>query len=389
MHSVEAKSSPGLVAYMILAVVSVWSWVATVPRAVGEILAYLLDLFESLMLSILWEYQGENILKFLYKHRNLAHNPVGTSTRTKHRSQAMQTDSAAYKEYEEKQQQQARRSAVIDKLVEDLVPELLGALYAMPQKSEIDGLLGKHIGGLQGASTQQLQALAQLQQTFNAHGIAIGSAVQGLDARANAVDEQLVHTSSALEAVRDTASGIDNRVAELVGEFSAAKVKYAANAAALEQLSQSIARLDTMIAENSARDHAANKHNVAVATEHMSESRAAPKALHIVESATTIRTTNEASNIARSAPLATECQVEPKTANNSPTAASGSRDSDDGHSDTTVERIYAIDALKELEPTTAPEPDMHSYSQTASIKSHRFSLRREFKRRSLFGKRPE
>ncbi|KAJ2503248.1 hypothetical protein GGH96_000500 [Coemansia sp. RSA 1972] len=381
MQTVETKSSPGLVAYMVLAVVSGWSWIAAIPRAIGIIIAYSLDLVEGIMLSVLWEYQGENILKFLYKYRHLAHTPADIPTQVKHRSCAVQTDNAAYKEYEKEQQKQVQRKAVVDKLIEDMIPELLSALHAVPQKHEIEIMLSRQLERAQ-------EALEQQQHELKAHGTGVESAVKELDSRMRIVDERLAHTSNALDTNQNNTKDIDARVAVLSDNFSSIKSTCTTNAATLEQITQSITQLDAKLA-NSTRHHAAKKHNVAVATEHSDELGSTSTDLHIAESATTIRTANESNNITRSVLFSANHPDISKATNDKSTPVTNSRDSEDEHSDTTIDRIHAIDALKELEPTQTLEPDAHHDSQMSSIKSHRFSLRREFKRRSLFGKRHE
>ncbi|KAJ2542790.1 hypothetical protein GGF49_002590 [Coemansia sp. RSA 1853] len=381
MQTVETKSSPGLVAYIVLAVVSGWSWVAAIPRAIGRIMAYFLDLVEGIMLSVLWEYQGENILKFLYEYRHLAHTPVDAPTQVKYRSCAVQTDNAVYREYEKEQQTQVQRKAVVDRLIEDMIPELLNALHAVPQKHEIEHMLSKQLERAQ-------EALEQQQQELKMHGTGVESAVKELDSRMRVVDERLAHTSNALDTNQNNTRDIDARVAVLSDKFSSIKSTCTTNAGILEQITQSITQLDAKLANNT-RLYNTKKHNVAVATEHSDELGSTSTDLHIAESATTIRTANESNNIARSVSFSANHPAISKAANDRPAPENSSRDFEDEHSDTTVERIHAIDALKELEPTLTLEPDAHHDSQMSSIKSHRFSLRREFKRRSLFGKRRE
>ncbi|KAJ2410485.1 hypothetical protein J3F80_000516 [Coemansia sp. RSA 2526] len=381
MQTVETKSSPGLVAYMVLAVVSGWSWIAAIPRAIGRIIAYFLDLVEGIMLSVLWKYQGENIVKFLYKYRHLAHAPADVPSHVKYRSYAVQTDSAVYKDYEKEQLKQVQRKAVVDKLIEDMIPELLNALHAVPQKHEIEIMLSKQLERAQGALEQQ-------QHELKAHGAVVESAVNELDSRMRVVDERLVHTSNALYTNQNNTKDINARVAVLSEKFSSIKSTCTANAGILKQITQSLTQLDAKVANNT-RVYAASKRNVAVATEHSDESGSTSPDLHIAESATTIRTANESNNITRSVSFSANHPVISKAANDKSTPRNSSRDFEDKHSNATIERIHAIDALKELEPAPTQEPDAHHGSQMSSIKSHRFSLRREFKRRSLFGKRNE
>ncbi|KAJ2381436.1 hypothetical protein H4S02_006206 [Coemansia sp. RSA 2611] len=345
-----------------------------IPRAVGRLLVYLLDVFEGIMLTILWEYQGENILQFLYEHRHLAHNPVATHRQNRHRSLSTQTDDAATGEFAEEQQQQLKRQVTRDRIIEELVPELLKTLNKVPKTGDVEQVLSKQLAVPAKALEQQLEQLADLQQSVKScadSNAGMELAVQALGDTVNTINEYFRQAVDALEADWTIARDIGDQVATLSDSIMSVKLDNNIHAATLERLVQDVAQLDARLSEDiSAKQSAPQLVDVAVNTAD----------LHAVSSTATVRTVNEPNNTAWSPSLA---------ANRRPDIAAPSSscsDSGDSHSDATVDRIHALTALKELAPKA--ELDTQHESQLSSTKSHRFSLRREFKRRSLFGKRP-
>ncbi|KAJ1874966.1 hypothetical protein LPJ55_001041 [Coemansia sp. RSA 990] len=311
MQPLETKS-PGLVGYAVLAIASMLSWTMVVPRAISGLLTSTLDLLENVVLTLLWEYQGE---------AQPSYWPLKPKPQT--RSRMVQTDTATYEE-----DKQERHLA---KLVDETVPSLLEALQKSPSKAEIENMLSQQTDLTSDMVAQtHSQLLRNLQQRIAEadRSVHFEKAMHELAHKVGAVEEQLARMQN---AGSEPACMGEHMYNTLIDEFRNSMQQHQANNEALCQLSSRVADMEAMLAEST---HVKQVSDAAVATDYV--------------------------DIAD--------------------RAAGSTDTvhNDSSSEKTIERTLNPDSYKSL----------HRSASASTAKSHRFSLRKELKRRSLFGKRP-
>ncbi|KAJ2448521.1 hypothetical protein EV183_005395 [Coemansia sp. RSA 2336] len=310
MQRSETKS-PGLVGYAVLAVASMLSWMMVVPRAISSLLTSTLDLLENVVLTLLWEYQGEAPLSYSLKPKPQT------------RSRMVQTDTAAFGG-----DKQERHLA---KLVDETVPTLLKALQSIPDKAEIQNMLSQQADltsdRVAQAHTQLLKHLQQriVEDDTSAY---VRTAMHELARKVGTVEEQLagMHNNGS----GPTCMG-EHMYNTLIDDFRNMQQQQQASSEALYLLSSRVADVEAMLAKSM---QAKQVSDAAVATDH--------------------------------ADIADRAARSSETVHN------------DSSSEKTIERTHNPDSYKSL----------HRSLSTATAKSHRFSLRKELKRRSLFGKRP-
>ncbi|KAJ1901130.1 hypothetical protein LPJ81_003811 [Coemansia sp. IMI 209127] len=255
---------------VILVGATFWSWAMAVPRALAKATMRMLDTFEDAMLTILWDYQGENILRFLYEHQqsSSANRGDGDGTVARvcidgkmlcakvagcSRSVAMQTDDCAMSLGVRERE---KRNKLMDKILEDLVPALLQVLHSIPQRSEMEAMYREQIALIQtvqqGACDGPLLLVNGNDDEHRAPASAghadIGQALQGLTERVGAVDERVVQVLQALESEARSSTLVDARLGVLVEGLGAVREKCEADRALALHMMQCLERIDGTIA---------------------------------------------------------------------------------------------------------------------------------------------
>ncbi|KAJ2462989.1 hypothetical protein GGI03_004128 [Coemansia sp. RSA 2337] len=255
MDTTTRFSLTGLLTYVLLFVITVWTWLAAIPRLSLRLILRVLDVFESTMLMVVWEYQGDNILKFLYQHHYIqsgaavvcAH-PV-TALQQRSKSQSTQTDDSLDAVLARQQ------ILALDKLVNDLMPGLLCALSELPQRGALDCQLVRHTCEQnQSSPLVSIEPELQPQSACSSGELdAIEAGLQILVDKIGIVDTRL---SQLQHAISDTplaitasrAGGHDDRLAAVVDSLNAVKAKCEIDRMLALQLVQSLSVLDTTLA---------------------------------------------------------------------------------------------------------------------------------------------
>ncbi|KAJ2861793.1 hypothetical protein GGI22_002359 [Coemansia erecta] len=251
---------------VILVGTTFWSWAMAVPRALAKASMRMLDTFEDAMLTILWDYQGENILRFLYEHQqsSSAKRSDGDGTVARvcidgkmlcakvagcARSVAMQTDDCAMSLGVRERE---KRNKLMDKILEDLVPALLQVLHSIPQRSEMEVMYREQIALIQtvqqGACSGPLLLDDEHPVPAGAGHADIGQALQGLTERVGAVDERVLQVLQALESEARSSTLVDARLGVLVEGLGAVREKCEADRALALHMMQCLERIDGTLA---------------------------------------------------------------------------------------------------------------------------------------------
>ncbi|KAJ2849472.1 hypothetical protein IWW36_002600 [Coemansia brasiliensis] len=244
MQRTETKS-PGLAGYAILGIASMLSWMMFVPRTIASLLTSTLDLLENVVLTLLWEYQGE---------ARLSYWPLNSKPQT--RSQVVQTDAAMY----EKDKQEHS----LTKLIDDTVPLLLEALQRMPCKAEIGNMLSQQTDLTSDmVARTHTQLLDNLQQRIVEadRSVHIEKAVYELAYKVDAAQKQLVKMQNGGSKTACVDEHIYNA---LIGDFRSSMQQHQANSNALSQLNNRVADIEAMLAKSA---YAKQASDVAVATD--------------------------------------------------------------------------------------------------------------------------
>ncbi|KAJ2856772.1 hypothetical protein FB639_006070, partial [Coemansia asiatica] len=221
-----------------------------------EFALYCLDTFESIMLSFVWEYQGENILQFLFKHQYVQAGTLVINKTSSNRTmqagnvqaRGVQTEAAEANGISTKQR--STRDALIDKMLEDLVPALLHALHEMPKRNELAELAHEQTQLVKSIYEKQQKLMADHNQPDNGHSDIVAPVLQLLISRVNAVDTRLFHVLSKLDSSKDGReinAEVDNRLKPLIESLGAVKAKYEADRILAAEVMQSLANLDKVI----------------------------------------------------------------------------------------------------------------------------------------------
>ncbi|KAJ2675300.1 hypothetical protein GGI25_004038 [Coemansia spiralis] len=251
----------------ILVSATVWSWIMTVPRAFTNAAMRVLDVFENAMLNMVWDYQGDNILRFLYEHQRADANRksdgvigkvrvdgrlLRAKISTSSRSFGMQTDDCTMSLGARERE---KRDMLMDKILEDLVPALLEVLHSIPQRSEMEAIYKEQLGMVQnlqlaGNRKPLLLTLSDCEETSNSKDerCDIGSVLQGLAKRVGQVDGRVVQVLRALEGESKSNALVDERLAILVDGLGAVKEKCEADRALALHMMQCLERIDSTIA---------------------------------------------------------------------------------------------------------------------------------------------
>ncbi|KAJ2655004.1 hypothetical protein IWW48_005770 [Coemansia sp. RSA 1200] len=274
MPTKPQKSSSFIYAWAVLAGAAFWSCAMAVPRALSNAALRILDRFEDTMLNILWDYQGENILHFLYKHQqSKANDGSGDGSVGRVRidgkmlsmrvaghlqSVGMQTDdctlSLGVRERE-------KRNNLMDKILEDLVPALLQVLHSVPQRSELEAMYREQVALIQtvqqSAHGVENTSLFLSSDTSNDKGCRtqmmgrsqdIGKELQDLANRVGAVDDRVVQVLQELESEERNSSFASERLGVLVEGLGAVREKCEADKALALHMIQCLERIDTTLA---------------------------------------------------------------------------------------------------------------------------------------------
>ncbi|KAJ2492111.1 hypothetical protein IWW37_001688 [Coemansia sp. RSA 2050] len=213
MDTATRFSLTGLLTFTFLLVLTIWTWLAAIPRLILGLILRVLDVFESTMLLVVWEYQGDNILKFLFKHHYIqsgtavvcAHPVASPNLHSK--SQSIQTGDSIDAVLAHKQIQ------ALDKLANDLIPSLLCALDELPQR----GALGCHA---------EYQANEQNQRLLPT------SAESELELQAVCPSRELHTIEARLQVMVDKIGNVDTRLARLQCAISEAPLPIIASCTA-------------------------------------------------------------------------------------------------------------------------------------------------------------
>ncbi|KAJ2509949.1 hypothetical protein H4217_008095 [Coemansia sp. RSA 1939] len=245
-----------------------------VPRALSNAALRILDRFEDVMLNILWDYQGENILHFLYRHQqSKAKDGSGDDSVGRVRidgkmlsmrvagslqSVGVQTDdctmSLGVRERE-------KRNNLMDKILEDLVPALLQVLHSVPQKRELEAMYREQVALIQtvqqSAHGVENTSLLLPSDTGNdkdyqtqimGRSQDVGKALQDLANRVGAVDDRVVQVLQELESEERESVFASERLGVLVEGLGAVREKCEADKALALHMIQSLERMDTTLA---------------------------------------------------------------------------------------------------------------------------------------------
>ncbi|KAJ2516343.1 hypothetical protein H4217_004642 [Coemansia sp. RSA 1939] len=268
------KPSSFIYAWAVLAGTAFWSFAIAVPRALSNAALRILDRFEDVMLNILWDYQGENILHFLYKHQqSKAKDGSGDDSIGRVRingkmlsmrvagnlqSTGVQTDdctmSLGVRERE-------KRNNLMDKILEDLVPALLQVLHSVPQKSELEAMYREQVALIQtvqqsahGVENTSLLLASDTgndkdcQMQMMSRSQDIGKALQDLANRVGAVDDHVVQVLQELESEERESVFASERLDVLVEGLGAVREKCEADKALALHMMQSLERMGTTLA---------------------------------------------------------------------------------------------------------------------------------------------
>ncbi|KAJ2755186.1 hypothetical protein GGI19_001852 [Coemansia pectinata] len=255
MDTTTRFSLTGLLTYVVLFVLTMWTWLAAIPRLSVRLILRVLDIFESTMLMVVWEYQGDNILKFLFKHHYIQSGTAvvcahpATALQHRGKSQSTQTDDSLDAVLARQQIQ------ALDKLVNGLMPGLLCALSELPQRGALDCQLVNQACE-QNLSLPLISTEPELQpQSVCSSGEldAIEAGLQILVDKIGIVDtrlSQLQHAISEapLAIIASRTGEHDDRLASVVDSLNAVKAKCEIDRMLALQLVQSLAALDTTLA---------------------------------------------------------------------------------------------------------------------------------------------
>ncbi|ORX72756.1 hypothetical protein DL89DRAFT_82589 [Linderina pennispora] len=210
---------------------TLWTWAMAAPRALVHYMLRLIELFENTMLTIVWEYQGDNLLKFLYTH---SHIPQAALKHSETRSQGVQTTDLDTHDLARNARQ--RRDVLMTQVLEDLVPALLQALHAMPQRGELDRMSQEQTQWAKIIASQQrqlmdakmhdesLEAYTQIAATLQVLVSRIGSVderlIRALNVSSGHVDQQLVSLQDGLGRVSRECELDKSAISELVVRLS-------------------------------------------------------------------------------------------------------------------------------------------------------------------------
>ncbi|KAJ2790365.1 hypothetical protein H4R20_007025 [Coemansia guatemalensis] len=350
----------------------------------------MLDVFESTTLAILWEYQGDNILKFLYEHRQVTHNTAEAGHPHKRKNQSVQTDD----DTAEARRHMERRAVVLDKLIEDLLPELLKALHEIPPRKALEQLFAEQNTQTRTLSEQQQEMLLLLQRVYSVSTTPDAdnqSAVQSLAAKVEAIDVRLNGILDMLADVSKNTQDRDGQLTTVTNGIDRIRSRHEADGAAVSHLSECVNRMDSTLTEISSRACSTPKHFADAATETMDFS--CDKAHQSYDSDGHVETTasSHTNSFSPDAALSSsEDHPAPPVDALSPDIPANS-ETESVESEATVERIHALTALKEPEPNTASASEAilrENSSTAANPKPRRFSIRKGLKRSSWFGKKP-
>ncbi|KAJ2805874.1 hypothetical protein H4S07_003919, partial [Coemansia furcata] len=255
MDTAPRFSLTGLLTYLLLFALTMWTWLAAIPRLSVRLVLSVLDVFESTMLKVVWEYQGDNVLKFLFQHHYIQSGMAEVSARPAaalHRhgkSQSTQTDDFPDVALAHQQIQ------ALDKLINDLMPGLLSALSELPQRGD----LGCHLVHQASEKNQSLLLTSTKSELQSRSACssgeldAIKAGLQILVYKTGKVDARLSQLQHAISeaplAITTSRSGEHNgHLASVVDSLNAVKAKCEIDRMVALQLVQSLATLDTTLA---------------------------------------------------------------------------------------------------------------------------------------------
>ncbi|KAJ2456652.1 hypothetical protein GGF42_003138 [Coemansia sp. RSA 2424] len=232
-----------------------WTWLAAIPRVSVRIILRVLDVFESTMLTFVWEYQGENILKYLFQHHYIQ---SGVAVACAHPSAALQQHSKSQTTQTETSpgDELARQQVeTLDRLANDLMPSLLSALNELPQQVESGWQLVHGIGE-QSPSPSSVAVDLELQPLLSSCASGkLGAIEAGLQSLVDKIGKADIRLSQLQHAIAEAplttarhAEEYDDRLASVVNNLSAVKAKCEADRMLALQLVQSLAALDATLA---------------------------------------------------------------------------------------------------------------------------------------------
>ncbi|KAJ2853369.1 hypothetical protein J3B02_003175 [Coemansia erecta] len=395
-----------------------------------EFALYCLDTFESIMLSFVWEYQGENILQFLFKHQYVQAGTLVINKTSSNRTmqagnvqaRGVQTEAAEANGISTKQR--STRDALIDKMLEDLVPALLHALHEMPKRNELAELAHEQTQLVKSIYEKQQKLMADHNQPDNGHSDIVAPVLQLLISRVNAVDTRLFHVLSKLDSSKDGReinAEVDNRLKPLIESLGAVKAKYEADRILAAEVMQSLANLDKVISTTAVPKRHADawvetESFISILSEsasNASSSLAAPLAKedcdNPIEQGTDVSSQLSAENSCLRSDNNSICSIKSSPRNISPGADSTNEDrvplvtiervvstssSDQDPvpfakekipSDTTLRKVHYYKSS--IKNTSSKDDDPAHVQGTKNRSSRRFSLKNGIRRHSWFGKK--
>ncbi|KAJ2507763.1 hypothetical protein IWW47_000950 [Coemansia sp. RSA 2052] len=206
------------------------------------------------MLTFVWEYQGENILKYLFQHHYIqsgvavvcAHPSAALQQHSK--SQTTQTETSPGDELVRQQVE------TLDRLANDLMPSLLSALNELPQQVE-SGWQLVHGIGKQNQISSSVAVDLELQPLLSSCSSGkLGAIEAGLQSLVDKIGKADICLSQLQHAIAEAplttarhAEEYDDRLASVVNNLSAVKTKCEADCMLALQLVQSLAALDATL----------------------------------------------------------------------------------------------------------------------------------------------
>ncbi|PIA17334.1 hypothetical protein COEREDRAFT_86325 [Coemansia reversa NRRL 1564] len=385
----HGKCQSGTLTRCLILVLGIWSWMGAVPRVMLRLATYMLDLLESTTLAILWKYQGDNVLKFLYEQKLVTQNTAKAGHTYELRNQTVQTDDHTYLAREHME----RRSLVLDKLIEDLLPELLKALHEIPPRKVLEQNFVEQNTQIRSISDQHQEMLVLLQQmcpVFATSDSENRLAVQLLTAKIEAVDRRLDRILERLEEVSKATRHRDGQLAPFTDGIDILRSNQEADAVVVSQSSESDSRPDSALTETNTGGRSALNCFADATTETGDISLDLVHQSHVSDSyhkkvaGFHINAVSPDVDLSGSqyhpAPPVDTLSLKTPTKN----------EMDSVESEATTERLHALTASKETGPIAVPASAVlfgENAFSAVNTKPRRFSIRRGLKQRSWFGKK--
>ncbi|KAI8324935.1 hypothetical protein GQ54DRAFT_295769 [Martensiomyces pterosporus] len=250
----DVKSKPpeaGLFSGMYSLALGVWSWATAIPRAMAQFALHLFGVFENTMVTILWEYQGDNIVGFLYNHSYLQKLPLPADSRRPAlgvTSRGVQTDEQDI--YGLAREARLRRDVLMGKVLDDLVPALLQALHSMPQKGELERMASAQSQWVEAIREQQTKLLdaqasrkeREEEEEERSGHVDVAGALGLLLDRVGSMDERLIRVLG-----EDRGGEVGERLEGLLNDLGAVRAEYEGDRQLVLELIQRVARLDAAL----------------------------------------------------------------------------------------------------------------------------------------------